>query len=75
MDFFAKIKSLANKMIRVRILGLLSDKAYEFDDLLKNIDFTQELNGIKEIWSHKWQPQCQNRRSYQAKKSTRTQIE
>jgi hypothetical protein len=47
LDFFAKLEFLVNELIQARFLGLFSEKAYEFDDLLEKIDFEQKIRLLK----------------------------
>jgi hypothetical protein len=47
LDFFAKLEILVNELIQARFLGLFSEKAYEFDDLLEKIDFEQKIRLLK----------------------------
>jgi hypothetical protein len=42
LNFFAKLEVLVNELIQAKFLGLLSEKAYEFDDLLQKINFNSK---------------------------------
>jgi hypothetical protein len=53
LDFFAKLEFLVNELIQARFLGLFSEKAYEFDDLLVKIDFEQKIRLLKKWGNHK----------------------
>jgi hypothetical protein len=48
LNFFAKLEFIVSELIQARFLGLFSEKAYEFDDLLGKIDFEQKIRLLKQ---------------------------
>jgi hypothetical protein len=48
LDFFAKLEFLVNELIPARFLGLFSEKAYEFDDLLESMNFHERIRLLKQ---------------------------
>ena len=48
LNFFAKLEFLINELIQARFLGLFSEKAYEFDEVLEKINFEQKLKLLKD---------------------------
>jgi hypothetical protein len=47
INFFSKLEFLVNELIQARILGLFSEKAYDFDLLLEHIDFSGRIALMK----------------------------
>lgn len=47
LNYFAKLEFLVNELIQTRFLGLLSEKAYDFDDLLEYVDFSYRVRLLK----------------------------
>jgi hypothetical protein len=47
LDFVVKLEALANELIQAKLLGLLSEKAYDFDDLLQKINFRAKIGLLK----------------------------
>lgn len=47
LNYFAKLEFLVNELFQARFLGLLSEKAYEFDDLLEFVDFSYKIRLLK----------------------------
>jgi hypothetical protein len=50
LNFFSKLEFLTNELIQAKILGLFSEKAYELDDLLENVNFGSDIKLLR-----KWQ--------------------
>jgi hypothetical protein len=47
LDFFSKLEFLVNELIHARILGLFSDRAYEFDQILEYVDLSHRITLLK----------------------------
>lgn len=47
LNYFAKLEFLVNELLQTRFLGLLSEKAYEFDELLEFVDFSYKIRLLK----------------------------
>jgi len=47
LNFFAKLEFLVNELIQAKLLGLLSEKAYDFDELLQKINFMVKVDLLK----------------------------
>jgi hypothetical protein len=48
INFFSKLEFLVNELVQARMLGLFSEKAYDFDQVLECIDFSDRLELLNE---------------------------
>ena len=49
INFFSKLEFLVNELIETKMLGLFSEKAYDFDLLLEYIDFSRRVMLLKKL--------------------------